>query len=181
MPASSMRLRKAMVRALGLDGPVAGAFLAVPREAFVPEWVPRVGLDGIYRPEVPHATKTDPTGQPISSSSAPSIMAPMLQALDLHPGHRVLEIGAGTGYNAALLAHLVGPKGKVVSVELEPDIARTARTVLRSLDVRARVVAGDGHLGFAAGAPYDRIIVTAASSAVPRAWFDQLADGGLLE
>jgi protein-L-isoaspartate(D-aspartate) O-methyltransferase len=176
-----MRLRKAMVRALGLDGPVAEAFIAVPREAFVPEWVPRVGLAGIYRPEISFATKTDHTGQPVSSSSAPSIMAPMLQALDLRPGHRVLEIGAGTGYNTALLSHLVGPKGKVVSIELDPAIARTARAVLRSLGVRARVVVGDGHQGFPAGATYDRIIATAASSTVPRAWFDQLADGGLVE
>ena len=147
----------------------------------MPEWVPRVGLAGIYKPEVPFATKSDPSGQSISSSSAVAIMAPMLQALDVRPGHRVLEIGAGTGYNAALLSHLVGPKGKVVSIELDPDIARSARAALRSLGVRARVIAGDGHQGVPAGAPYDRVIVTAASSTVPRAWFDQLVDGGLLE
>lgn len=176
-----MRLRKAMVRALGIDGPVADAFIAVPREAFVPEWVPRLGLGGIYRPEAPLATKVDASGQSISSSSAPAIMAPMLQALELSPGHRVLEIGAGTGYNAALLAHLVGPKGKVVSIELDPDIARTARAALRSVGARARVIAGDGHHGHPTGAPYDRIIATAASSTVPRPWFDQLADRGLLE
>lgn len=170
-----------MVRALGLDGPVAEAFLAVPREAFVPEWVRRVGLDGIYRPEIPLATKVDANGQAISSSSAPAIMAPMLEALDLRPGHRVLEIGAGTGYNAALLAHLVGPKGEVTSIELDPDIAGAARAVLRSVAVRVRVVTGDGHEGFADGAPYDRIIATAASPFVPRPWFDQLVDGGLLE
>src|SRR5687767_10120342 len=181
MPASSMRLRKAMVRALGLDGPVAGAFLAAPREAFVPEWAPRVGLDGIHRPEVPLATKTDPTGQPISSSSAPSIMAPMLQALDLQPGHRVLEIGAGSGYNAALLAHLVGPGGVVVSVEIDPRVADRARAALAVAGYPdVRVVCADGADGYAVAAPYDRIIATVGVWDLAPAWLDQLASGGRL-
>lgn len=170
-----------MVRTLGLQGPVADAFLATPREVFVPEWVPRIGLSGIYRPEAPLATKTDANGQAISSSSAPAVMAPMLTSLDLQPGHRVLEIGTGTGYNAALLAHLVGPRGKVVSIELDPDIAKAARAALRSVGARVRVVTGDGHRGVPEAAPFDRVIATAAAPTVPRAWFEQLHDGGLVE
>ena len=77
----------------------------------------------MYRPEAALVTARDSTGVPVSSSSAPAIMAPMLEALELGPGLRVLEIGAGTGYNAALIKRLVGENGRVVSVEVDPGIA----------------------------------------------------------
>ena len=97
---SSVRLRRAMVASLEASGairsePVRDAFLAVPREHFVPELAKRDGLAAIYRPDVALTTATDNRGVAISSSSAPAIMAPMLEALQLDPGHRVLEIGAG--------------------------------------------------------------------------------------
>ena len=111
---SSVRLRRAMVASLEASGairsePVRDAFLAVPREHFVPELAKRDGLAAIYRPDVALTTATDNRGVAISSSSAPAIMAPMLEALQLDPGHRVLEIGAGTGYNATLVKPIVGP------------------------------------------------------------------------
>ena len=87
--------------------PVRRAFQTVPRELFVPEIATRDGLAAVYRHEVALATATDSRGTPISSSSATVIMALMLEDLDIHPGHRVLEIGAGTGYNAALLKSLL--------------------------------------------------------------------------
>ena len=177
----SKKHRRGLVRSLGLTGPVAEAFLDVPREVFVPEWVGRLGLAKIYEPQAVLVTQTDQHGRATSSSSAPAIMAPMLQALSVEPGHRVLEIGAGTGYNAALLQCLVGPKGSVTSVELDPELASRAKHALAEIGSRATVVSGDGHLGYARRAPYDRIIATAASPTVPPAWFDQLADGGLLE
>jgi len=94
---------------------------------------------------------------------------------------RVLEIGTGTGYNAALLKTLVGPRGRVVSVELDPDVARKARSALRASGFPVRVVCTDGHDGYAGGAPYDCIVLTAGSATVAPAWLAQLVDGGLLE
>jgi protein-L-isoaspartate(D-aspartate) O-methyltransferase len=180
----STSLRRELVqqlRGLGLlaDPRVADAFLAVPRERFVPEAAERDGLQAVYA-NTAIGTKWDTHGMPTSSSSQPSIMAAMLERLGLHPGHRVLEIGTGTGYNAALLAALVGPAGTVVSVEVDPETAARARTALQGSGSRVQVVVGDGRGGWPQAAPYDRMIVTASSAGVPRAWFDQLRPGGRL-
>jgi protein-L-isoaspartate(D-aspartate) O-methyltransferase len=162
------------------SAPVRNAFLRVPRELFVPEFAEERGLAAVYRDES-ILTKQDAHGVPLSSSSQPAIMASMLEQLRLEEGMRVLEIGAGTGYNAALLSVLVGHQGRVVSVEVDQEIARAARQRLRAGEHTARVVRGDGREGFARQAPYDRIIVTASSRSLPIAWFDQLAPHGLLE
>ena len=107
-------------------------------------------------------------------------MAQMLEELHPQPGHRVLEIGTGTGYNAALLSMLVGPRGRVTSIELDPDLAKKARRALRSAGQPATIVVGDGRGGWEKGAPYDRIVVTASSLEVPRAFHEQLVEDGLL-
>ncbi|MGH9919819.1 MAG: methyltransferase domain-containing protein [Nitrososphaerales archaeon] len=182
---SSRGLRRKMVDDLEASGAIGSAavrraFLAEPRERYVPEIAERDGLEAIYRPGAALVTATDRRGLPISSSSAPGVMAPMLEALDLHPGLRVLEVGTGTGYNAALLSRLVGQRGHVTSVELDPDIARKARRILKTNRHPVTVVTGDARLGWAARAPFDRIIVTASSDSIPRSWRDQLNDGGLV-
>ncbi len=159
---------------------VRRAFLAVPRERFLPEVAEHEGLERVYQNQA-IVTVKDERGVPASSSSQPSLMAAMLEQLDLRAGHRVLEVGAGTGYNAALLAKLVGARGRVVSVELDPATARGARRALASVKSGARVVRGDGRDGWPLAAPYDRIIVTASTPAVPAVWHEQLVDGGLLE
>jgi protein-L-isoaspartate(D-aspartate) O-methyltransferase len=159
---------------------VRRAFLEVPRELFVPEFAAREGLDAVYRDEA-IVTQQDEHGAPTSSSSQPAIMALMLERLDLSEGQRVLEIGAGTGYNAALLSRIVGPRGRVVSIELDRELARRARFALAEAGYKLRVVCRDGRLGFADGAPYDRIIVTASAHELQRAWWEQLGPGGLLE
>lgn len=158
---------------------VRAAFLRVPREAFVPEVAAAEGLAAVYG-DVPLPTKRDARGAPVSSSSQPAVMAVMLEMLSARPGHQVLEIGTGTGYNAALLGELVKASGRVVTVELDGDVGAAAAKRLRSYGRRIRVVRGDGHRGFAARARYDRIIVTASTATIPSAWFDQLVDGGLL-
>src|SRR6266511_1066910 len=112
----SEHLRRKLVGKLREDGlladpRVAGAFLAVPRERFVPEAAERDGLEAVYA-DRPILTRRDARGFPTSSSSQPAIMAAMLDALCLRPGQRVLEVGAGTGYNAALLTGLAGPTGR---------------------------------------------------------------------
>jgi protein-L-isoaspartate(D-aspartate) O-methyltransferase len=91
----------------------------------VPEISERDGLEAVYRPEVALVTARDRAGAALSSSSAPAVVASMLEALELRPGLRVLEVGAGTGYNAALIKRLVGEKSRVVSVDVDPDVARS--------------------------------------------------------
>lgn len=149
---SGRALRRQMVEQLEGDGcltsPVVGrAFRSVPRERFLSEIAEREGLERVYQDQA-IVTAKDERGIPASSSSQPSMMASMLEQLDLRPGQRVLEIGAGTGYNAALLARIVGARGEVTSVELDPATARGARRGLASVKSPARVVRGDGHGGW---------------------------------
>jgi protein-L-isoaspartate(D-aspartate) O-methyltransferase len=174
-----------MVRSLMAEGAihrpsVRRAFLAEPRERYVPEIAELDGLEAVYRPEAALVTARDRNGAALSSSSAPGVMAPMLEALQLRPGLRVLEIGAGTGYNASLLKRLVGEDGSVTSIEVDARIARQARSHLAAGGHRARVVVGDGRAGWPGGAPFDSIIVTASSDFVPKTWRDQLVEGGRL-
>lgn len=159
---------------------VAQAFIDVPRELFVPKTLKEGGLEAVYVNNV-LSLKTDEFGSPISTSSQPGIMAQMLEALDVNPGARILEIGAGSGYNAALLESLTGSTGRVTSIELEPDLAANARRSLRIGGFKSRVVVGDGTKASRKHAPYDRIISTASTTGIPKAWFQQLKREGLLE
>ena len=146
---------------------VLDAFMAVPRELFV---------DPAYRDES-YADQPLPIfcGQTISQ---PTTVILMLQLLDVLPGQRVLEIGTGSGYNAALLAKLAGT---VVTVERHEKLAELARENLKLAGLEnVVVIAGDGKKGCARLAPYDRIIVTAAAYQVPPQLKDQLAVGGFL-
>ena len=151
------------------DERIAAALRAVPRHLFLPHLPPEEAyLDDAI------VTKRDAEGQPISSSSQPAIMAIMLDQLDLAPGQRVLEIGAGTGYNAALIRHIVGPSGAVVSVDIEADLVDRAREHLASAGCPdVAVVAADGAEGFPPGAPYDRVIATVGVSDLAPAWLHQ--------
>jgi protein-L-isoaspartate O-methyltransferase len=106
-------------------------------------------------------------------------MAVMLEALDLHRGQKVLEIGTGTGYNTALLCHLVGDASLVTSVDIEAILTREAAPrVMQVAGASANIITADGHLGCPEQAPYDRMIVTASTPSIPVHWISQLADGG---
>jgi protein-L-isoaspartate(D-aspartate) O-methyltransferase len=121
-------------------------------------------------------THLGPAG-PLSSSSQPSLMAQMLEDLEVGPGHRVLEVGAGTGYNAALLAHAAGP-GRVTSVDVDRDVLGAAERHLRHFAERAvRLVHADGRVALPDETPFDRVLVTAAAVDLEPAWLAQ-ADGG---
>ncbi|GAA3202741.1 methyltransferase, FxLD system [Nonomuraea helvata] len=159
-----------------ISGRVAAALLAVPRHLFLPGVAP----EDAYRDE-PIVTKRDDAGLPISSSSQPAIMATMLDQLGVEPGQRVLEIGTGTGYNAALLAHLVGPHGHVVSVDIDADVVAQARLNLAAAGMsQVEAVCADGAQGHAASAPYDRLIATVGVWDLAPAWLEQLGAGGRL-
>lgn len=181
MPVELNALRLALldqVREQGAasDPLVADALRRVPRHLFLPDLSP----DQAYRDEA-IVTKRDEYGRPISSSSQPTIMAIMLDQLGVRRNQRVLEIGAGTGFNAALLATIVGERGRVTSVDLDADTVERARENLDAAGCHDVVlVTGDGALGHPDHAPYDRIIATVGVWDLAPAWRDQLAPGGRL-
>ena len=181
MPKEIHPLQKQLVETLKTEGfvrseAVERAFLAVPRHLFLP----RLGPDEAYKNEnIP--TKYSDAGEVISSASHPGIVADILEGLKLSAGQRVLEIGAGTGFNAALIAHLVGEEGMVVSLDYDEDTVEQARKHLESFGVKnVQVHHADGHFGFEALAPYDCIVMSTSSSDVYPAWVEQLREGGSL-
>jgi protein-L-isoaspartate(D-aspartate) O-methyltransferase len=181
-------LRRSFVEQLRRNGApltpeLAAAFGEVPREVFVADgFLRRDGtwakpgqagfLATVYRDDV-LVTKSDGRVA-ISSSSQPSLMAIMLAALDVHPGDRVLEIGAGTGYNAALLSAL---GAHVTSVDVQADVAERARAALASAGVQhVRVVTGDGYAGIPEES-FERAIVTVGVAGVSPRWLAQTRPG----
>jgi protein-L-isoaspartate(D-aspartate) O-methyltransferase len=145
---------------------VRDAFLRVPRERFVPEDRRGAAYDDEPLP-IGH-------GQTIS---APSMIAIMLEEAGLRAGEGVLEVGTGSGYNAALLAGLAGP-GRVVSLERIPELAAFGRGNLEALGLRVEVVVGDGTIGYPPRSPYDCVFATAGAPRIPAAWMEQTKVGG---
>src|SRR5450432_4594040 len=138
---------------------VEAAFRAVPRHLFLPNMAPAE----VYRDQAIAIQSIN--GQVVSSSSQPTIMAIMLEQLQLQPGHRILEIGSGTGYNAALMAHIVGTTGEVITIDIDEDIVAAARKHLASAGFgHVYVICADGGLGYPESSPYDRIILTVNAS-----------------
>jgi protein-L-isoaspartate(D-aspartate) O-methyltransferase len=153
---------------------VSEAFLAVPRHAFLPRELAAQAYE-----DTAIVTKSDADGLPVSASTQPAMMAIMLEQLGLAAGQRVLEIGTGTGYNAALIAKIVGDSGSVVTIDVEPDLVDQARVSLAAAGFAGvTVVCGDGTEGVPDHAPYDRIIVTAGVWDLAPRWVDQLGVGG---
>jgi protein-L-isoaspartate(D-aspartate) O-methyltransferase len=156
------------------DALVADALRTVPRHIFLPDLPP----DNAYRDEA-IVTKRDQQGHPTSSSSQPTIMAIMLDQLGAARGHKVLEIGAGTGFNAALLAHIVGQNGRVISIDLDHDVVERAEENLSAAGCAGvTVLTSDGAHGYPAKAPYDRVIATVGVWDLAPAWLDQLTPNG---
>ncbi|MEU5537714.1 methyltransferase domain-containing protein [Streptomyces sp. NPDC020362] len=195
--------RSALVREIGAEGvwdedPVwREAFAEVPRHLFVPSYY--VGVQGGYerrwgespdpraRERWLHGAYADTPlatllrdGELLSSASQPSLMARMLVALGVEDGDRVLEVGAGSGYNAALLAHRLRDDDLVTTVDLEPEITDAARQHLAAAGYHPVVVTGDGARGVPGRAPFDRIIATCTLPTVPWVWLAQCRPGAVI-
>ncbi|APU15986.1 MULTISPECIES: methyltransferase domain-containing protein [Actinoalloteichus] len=175
------------------------AVCAVPRHELVPRYYEQEGptyrlvtpdddasrrawLDLVYSDTtLTTAVVADSFGRqvPVSSSTKPDLMVRMLEALDVHDGHTVLEVGTGTGYNAALLSHRLGAD-RVFSIDLRPELVDAAADRLATIGYRPVLRAVDGSGGLAEHAPYDRIMATCSVAAIPGAWIEQAVPGGLI-
>ena len=175
------------------------AFATVPREVFVPRFTRRLRGKNEQGDQLVHydhatgggtaeflaaaysddslVTRFNATGTATSSSSQPSLMAIMLEALDIQPGNTVLEIGTGTGYQAALLTHHLGDDA-VTTIEVNPEIAIDAEQALAHVGYYPSVVCGNGADGVPVRAPFDRIIATCGVLRIPPAWITQTKPGG---
>ncbi|MEV6684894.1 methyltransferase domain-containing protein [Streptomyces sp. NPDC051130] len=198
-------LASALVASGALQSDWLPTYKAVPRDMFVPDRIwpgiadgtrqnpvvdrvkePEAWLKAVYS-DIPLTTQWDDGSHsgdglgktPSSSSSQPHMVFSMLADLHVQDGHKVLEIGTGTGWNSALLAHRLGPEN-VVSIEFDPEVAKGARETQRNAGLSPLVIVGDGRLGYSGGAPYDRVIATCSIGQVPRAWIDQTLTGGLI-
>ncbi|NEA87202.1 methyltransferase, FxLD system [Streptomyces sp. SID7958] len=180
-PVTEQQWRARMVQRLIETGDahsprVVAAFRKVPRHLAVPG----AEMAASYDPENPLITKTDATGQHVSSVSAPRVQAMQIEQADIQPGMNVLEIGSG-GVNAAYLAELVGESGRVVTMDIDPEVTQRARDFLKTTGYRnVTVITSDASGGAVDFQPYDRIIVTVQAADIPSAWVHQLNDRGRL-
>ena len=183
----------------GLPNSIRRAVAATPRHMFVHRFRQISGPEqGTEDAEAVHDSDIDPmrdlavvysdavmmhvdtAGQPLpSTNSQPSYVLWLLHLLGLEPGHRVLEIGSGSGWLAAIMGRLIGESGHVTGIEVIPELAAQSRADLDRLGIaNVTVLAADGGQGHSAGAPYDRVMITAATWDLPTMLFDQVADGG---
>lgn len=177
---AASRLRNTMANHLKRDGllndpAIEAAFRAVPRHVFAPH-------ASLWLAYTDQALPLKREGQQwLSSISQPAMIAMMLGQLELRAGDHVLEIGAGAGYNAALMAHIIGDAGHVVTIDIDDDLARFARSRLAKVGVaNVDVICADGALGHEAHAPYDRVILTVGANDIAPAWREQLKPHGRL-
>jgi protein-L-isoaspartate(D-aspartate) O-methyltransferase len=163
------------------DG-VRAAFYAVQRHHLLPDSnIADVYADRAITLKTAEAGGPLPEGRIISSASMPSLLARVLEQMAVRPGMRVLQVGTGPGYLAALLANMVGQSGGVVSVEIDASLSAAAATNLHRHGYGpAECVVGDGFYGHPPGAPYDRIVATASCFEVPGPWLEQLSDDGTM-
>jgi len=161
------RMVEKLKRELNLSEKVSKAMLKVPRHVFIPEYASEAYNDYPL-----------PIGYE-QTISAPHMVAIMCELLDLKEGEKVLEVGTGSGYHAAVVAEIVGEKGKVISIERIPELAERAKRTLESLGIKnVNVIVGDGSKGYEEEAPYDKIYVTAAAPDIPKSLIEQLKNGG---
>ncbi len=171
-PQARMKEREALLAELETGGYLTDprleeAMLSVPRHVFVGEELRETAYED--RP-LPIGF-----GQTVS---APHMVAMMSTALQLKEGDKVLEVGTGVGYHAAVVKALVGPTGRVITVEFLPELVQLAKKNLKAARSKVEVHEGDGFNGWPEEAPYDAVYVTCAIPGVPEALVDQLKEGG---
>ena len=153
-----------------LDERLLYAFDQIPRENFVPPKYKEIAYEDRPLPTIRNQSISQPT----------TIMV-MLQALDLKDGENVFEIGAGVGYQAALISKVIGEQGKLTSVEVVPELVHIARKHMDDLGlVNVNILEADGSSGYSERSPYDKIIITAACPTIPQPVIDQLREGGIV-
>ncbi len=150
------------------DKRVINAFKKIPRENFLPKTLKEYAYEDKPLPILKKQTISQPT----------TIMI-MTQALEVKPGNKILEIGSGSGYQSALLSILVGKKGKILTLEIIPELVNFAKNNLKKFE-NVEVIQGDGSKGYKKQAPYDRIIITAACPPIPKPLIGQLKINGIL-
>jgi protein-L-isoaspartate(D-aspartate) O-methyltransferase len=151
------------------DNKVESAIRKIPRHEFVPTSLLKKAYENIPLPIMDNQT-----------ISQPSVVARMTEWLDVKEGQKILEIGTGSGWQTAILSHLIG-SGQVYSVERNSELAKFAKNNLDKLAIiNAKIILGDGSFGYKEEAPFDRIIITAACKKIPPSLPDQLAMDGLL-
>lgn len=172
---------EAVARDLFIPGAIWDGDEPILREEDPDAWLALVYSDSFVVTQLDDgATRPGEVGRYYSSSSSmPSVMARMLRQLQVGDGDRVLEIGTGTGWNAGLLAYRLGG-ADVTSIEIDPAVAERARHRLATAALTPTVVCGDGADGYAAAAPYDRVLATCSVRHVPYAWVEQTRPGGLI-
>ncbi|PLV59404.1 protein-L-isoaspartate O-methyltransferase [Thermotoga sp. KOL6] len=153
----------------GVKDRIAKAFLEVPRESFL---MKRYPLSYVYE-DVVLVSYDD--GEVFSTSSQPSLMAMFMEWVELSEGMKVLEVGGGTGYNAAVMSKVVGDSGLIVSIEYSEKICKIAEENLKKLGIEnVIVICGDGYYGVPDFAPYDVVFVTVGVDEIPDTWFEQM-------
>lgn len=152
------------------DKRVIESFRKVPREEFIEE----------SRKEESYGDYPLPIGEGQTISQPTTVMI-MTQALELKEGDKVLEVGSGSGYQAAIIASIVGEKGKVISTEIVDELAESAKSNIKKLKLKnVEIIKHDGSKGYAKEAPYDRIIITAACPKIPKPLIKELKEGGII-
>lgn len=157
-------------QALHVDTRILDAFNKVPREQFIPE-----NLRELAYHDQPLPTLRE------QSISQPTTIIMMLEALELKPGQNVFEVGAGSGYQAALISHIIGPSGHLTTVDIIPELVQLATQNIASLNLtNVTVLEMNGGEGYAEKAPYDRIMITCACPTIPKPLIKQLKQGGII-
>ena len=155
-------------RTMGIAEHLLTAFSAIPREQFVSKKLEEHAYDDTPLPTIRHQSISQPT----------TIML-MLHTLDIQPGENILEVGAGVGYQAAIISQLIGAQGRLTTVEVVPELVHLTRENMKRLNItNVQVYEADGSEGFSPEAPFDKIIITAACPTIPQPIIDQLKENG---
>ena len=155
---------------------IEAAFRAIPRHLFVPD----KPLEEVYSSKGGFGLQLS-DGRKVGFATSPGYVAEILELLNLGPGGRIMEIGAGSGYTSSLAAHIVGESGQVITIDIEEELVKNVNTAFEAVGLHwAKAICCDGVLGYPEGSPYDLIFMTTGVWDISPAWWEQLKPGGRL-